>query len=192
MLIHLKYLSGVSVQVQKNNIMEEIWKDIPDTNGLYQVSSIGRIRSYNHKEGRQPNPKIMKTSCDTKGYPLYKICQNGKGMTKKIHRLVAKVFIDDTKPHLMVNHKDGNKKNNKVDNLEWVSSRENKTHGMRMKQKSSTYPGVSFDKSRSKWNASLFFNSKHMYVGRFNAELDAYIAVVNKSKVLGIENKYLI
>lgn len=98
--------------------MEE-WREVP-CNSNYEVSNTGRVRRIGSKSDRIPN--------DSKGYLAVGLYANGKGSTKRIHRLVAEAFIPnpDNKPE--INHKDGNRYNNSSSNLEWVTKRENCRH----------------------------------------------------------------
>ena len=102
--------------------MEE-WKDIQGYEGLYQVSSFGRVKSlnYNHtgKEG------ILKAVDKGNGYLIVTLCKYGKSKCLMVHKLVATTFISNPDNLPEVNHKDENKKNNKVENLEWCSSQYN-------------------------------------------------------------------
>lgn len=99
---------------------EEIWKDIPNYEGLYQVSNLGKIKS-------NYNNKILKPSIDKFGYVRFSATKNKKQKTLRIHRLVKEIF-DPISNFLQVNHKDGNKQNNKLNNLEWCTDSENKIH----------------------------------------------------------------
>lgn len=106
--------------------MKEQWKSIEGTDGAYEVSNTGKIRSNNYLgHGRQ---KELSLSKDHKGYMRVRIYIDGKRPTIKVHRAVAKAFIPNPENKPEVNHKDGNKENNRVDNLEWSTSCENTTH----------------------------------------------------------------
>jgi hypothetical protein len=100
----------------------EIWKTIRDY-PKYQISSLGNIKSH-----QGDSPRLLKGGYDRDGYHLI-LLYNEKGrVSKRVHRLVAEAFIPNPDKKPQVNHKDGNKKNNNLDNLEWASNSENITH----------------------------------------------------------------
>lgn len=96
----------------------EIWKDVLGYEGLYMVSSIGRVKSV--KTGL-----IRKHSDDRHGYKHIALCKNGRYKTKYIHRLVVEAFIGAIPKGLEVNHKDEDKSNNTLDNLEICTAAHN-------------------------------------------------------------------
>lgn len=110
--------------------MEE-WKDIPRYEGHYQVSSHGRVRSlrrvvvYSNGKQRVYPSKVLVGSITWRGYRQVILCTPDNNKTFPVHRLVADVFLkkDESRPH--VNHKDGDKANNKAENLEWCTPKEN-------------------------------------------------------------------
>lgn len=102
-----------------------MWKAIKETNGMIEVSDDGRVRSL-----LTGTPRVLKTQKDSKGYHRLRITINRKKMSFKIHREVAKAFIPNPDNLPQVNHKDGNKDNNCISNLEWVSNRENAHHAI--------------------------------------------------------------
>lgn len=113
---------------------EEIWKDIPNYEGLYQASNFGRIRSLD-REVIQWNRfdnikaiykgKILSIGINGRGYLNCTLTKNGKSKTKLVHRLIAMTFLDDFNKNLTVDHIDCNKFNNKIDNLRMVTLKEN-------------------------------------------------------------------
>lgn len=101
----------------------EIWKTIQDYGGLYQVSNTGKVRDLkNH---------IKSVYKNNKGYICLSLYYNGKTYHPTVHRLVAKAFIPNPNNYEQVNHKDCNKENNSVENLEWCNQRYNYNEGMR-------------------------------------------------------------
>lgn len=122
--------------------MEEVWKDIKGYEGLYQVSNLGRVKSLDHWTYRRFNfgvcknmfykGMILKHITDTDGYAIVSLSGQEKQMLKKVHRLVANAFIPKIEGKDIVNHKDGNKKNNVVSNLEWCTPKENTIHCYRV------------------------------------------------------------
>lgn len=108
----------------------EVWKDIEGYEGLYQVSSLGRIKSLpgrsNHK-----SEKILKQAT-VLGYSHITLSKDNVQKIFKVHRLVASAFIPNPKDLPQVNHIDGKKLNNCVENLEWVNPRDNSLHAFRM------------------------------------------------------------
>lgn len=105
--------------------MTENWKDVPGYEGLYEVSDIGRVLS---KRTNQPlKPNIM-----NHGYACVHLYSGGKQtrVVKTIHQLVAQAFIPNPQGHREVNHKNFLKRDNRVDNLEWVSRKENVQHAL--------------------------------------------------------------
>lgn len=101
-----------------------MWKDIKDYEGFYQVSDEGQVRRI-LKSGRTKPVKNR----DGKYYTV-NLSKPGQKKCCNVHRLVAEHFLDKPEGATEVNHKDGNKKNNNVSNLEWVTSWENRVHAM--------------------------------------------------------------
>lgn len=117
----------------------EQWKDIEGYEGLYQVSNLGNVKSLNRtsiKEGRdyRVKEKILKTFLCSSGYPTVVLSNNGKKETLMVHRLVALHFIPNPHKYEQINHKDENKNNNNVDNLEWCTQDYNLHYGNRGKK----------------------------------------------------------
>lgn len=106
---------------------EEIWKDIPSFEGLYQVSTFGNVRSLNYQ--RSGKIREMKKGKDRDGYLQVTLCKEGRPKTFKIHRLVASAFVPNPLGFPVINHKDEDKTNNCVWNLEWCTVAYNCNYG---------------------------------------------------------------
>lgn len=106
--------------------MEEIWKDIDGYIGKYQVSNLGKVRSL-PRNGTVRYKRILKIQTDRKGYNYVSFHKK----KFKVHRLVAEAFIPNPENKPQVNHIDGNKINNCVNNLEWATAQENIQHSLK-------------------------------------------------------------
>lgn len=112
----------------------EIWKDIPGYEGMYQVSNLGNFRSLDRTIKRHNNStmkrkgSLLKTSKDKDGYLLINLTKNNKAIKGKVHRIVAEVFLDNENNYPCVNHINGIKDDNRVENLEWCSYKQNSIH----------------------------------------------------------------
>lgn len=127
--------------VDNNTIEEEIWKDIKGYEGLYQISNFGNVKSlnrinkfYSNKTGdiisRKIKGKILKSS-ESNHYLAVSLSNGKKIKTYRIHRLVAEHFVLNPNNYTEINHKDENKHNNKMDNLEWCAVSYNNNYGTR-------------------------------------------------------------
>ena len=139
--------------------MEELWDYVPRFKNMVQVSTLGRIKSfYRYSAGKI----IQCIDIDCFGYARVRI----KGKRYKIHRLVAETFIPNPEDKREVNHKDGNKLNNRADNLEGATRSENQKHAYKIGlQKSSEKQ----KQAVSKWNKENRIKSVHQY--KLNGEL---------------------
>lgn len=115
---------------------KEIWKSISGYEGLYEVSNYGKIRSLNRVLNRKDGVKtsikgkILTYNICRKGYYRSKLCKGDGGKYKTIHRLVAIEFIPNPKKLPQINHIDGDKSNNNVENLEWCTNKYNMEHAI--------------------------------------------------------------
>lgn len=112
-------------------MITEIWKEINNYNGEYLISNLGNVKSLK-------SLKILKPQDDKNGYLFVMLSKQSKKKNYKIHRLVAEHFLENPMNYEVVNHKDGNKYNNSVENLEWCTHRENNQHAWNMKLNKNT------------------------------------------------------
>ncbi len=172
---------------------KEVGRPIKNFEKQYEVSSYGRISNYR---------KIMQTYEINSGYLAIKFTLNGVRTSHLVHRLVAKAFLDNPENKTEVNHIDGNKHNNHVSNLEWVSSSENKKHALATGLKiynnptvgkklgtGSKYYNVTYDKARDKYMASIAHVGVRYYQKRFDNEIDAAKHVNWIIDTLGLTNR---
>jgi len=145
-------------------MQKEIWKDIPRYEGIYQASTLGRIKSLIWDKDR-----VLKLSLGNHGY----LSVGLKRKTFLVHVLIAITFLNH-KPcghKLIVDHKDFNKQNNNLSNLQITTQRENanKKH----LKSSSKHTGVYWNKNSKKWHSQITINGKVNYLGSYDDEIDA-------------------
>jgi hypothetical protein len=170
-------------------MQKEIWKDVPNYEGIYQVSNLGNVKSLPREwfSGvntiRKHNGKILKPGIASGGYFYVLLFKDCKGKVYKIHQLVAMAFLNhktDGTTKLVIDHIDNNQKNNCLDNLQIITHRENcskdKVNGK------SKYVGVCWHKTANKWVAYIKKNNKRIHLGLFKCELAAHLAYQNKLK----------
>lgn len=106
------------------DLPDELWLPVPDFD-KYHVSNFGRVKSFKWSKSR-----IIKPVLTSRGYLRVELFKDGKPKTFLVHRLVAKAFISNPESKPFINHRDGNKLNNHVSNLEWCTSSENMRHAL--------------------------------------------------------------
>ena len=116
----------------------EVWRDVVGYEGLYKVSDRGNVYSLEriYANGRKRNGLTLKPSCDRGGYLRLELCKNGIRKRKYVHRIVAEAFIPNPNNYPEINHKDENKTNNYVENLEWCTRGYNVNFGRRNEKSS--------------------------------------------------------
>ena len=166
-------------------IEKEEFRDIKGYEGHYQVSNFGNVKSYHTNK---PMGRILKPATNSVGYLFVVLYDNNRRRTYGIHQLIAMAFLGH-KPDghkLLVNHKDGNKLNNSIGNLEVVTQRQNLSRYRYDKDNlSSKYTGVSWANAINKWKATICSNYKDTHLGFFEKEYDAHIAYETALKNIG-------
>jgi NUMOD4 motif/HNH endonuclease/AP2 domain len=166
---------------------KEIWKDIPDFEGFYQASNLGRLRSVNRITNRKDGTKVFSEGkilnpALSYGYPRLHICKHGVRKPYFVHQLIAISFLKYNlkNKELSVDHIDGNKENNKITNLQILTKRENTSKHFNYKL--SDYRGVSWNTKSKKWVSNICIKGKRTYLGSFTDEHEAGKAYLNKLK----------
>jgi len=121
------------------NLDNEIWKDVIGYEDCYMVSNFGRIKSLVRKNVTKE--KVMVLIINKDGYIHVPLSVNGKYKTGKVQRMVALAFIPNPENKRTVNHKDGNRSNNSVENLEWATDSEQQIHSYNILNKKPTWLG---------------------------------------------------
>lgn len=163
--------------------MAEQWKDVVDFEGIYQISNKGNFRRnpLNPRKARYPK------QINRLGYEYISMSKKDKRINKAIHQLVAAAFIPNFKYGMHVNHKDGNKTNNCLSNLELSNPVHNNTHAATLptttKPGKSKYRNVSIQQNKRhkipeiKYMASVKIQKRRHYIGVFKNEIEAAKAV---------------
>jgi len=168
---------------------EETWKSISGYDGIYEVSSLGRIKSLSRPSrsgigNYAKKEKILKVGLNSEGYPTATLYKNGTKKTINVHQYVAISFLthipDGLK--LVIDHTNGNKADNRVINLRIVTNRFNLSLGNRKDKNkfSSKYVGVCWSSKSRKWQSSIVISGKKKHLGIFINELDASEAYQNE------------
>jgi hypothetical protein len=154
---------------------KEIWKDIPEYEGIYQISNLGNIKSL--KFGKE---KILKPYLIGNKRRLYlgvRLRSEKKIKLFKVHQLVAMAFLHHFPCcyKIVIDHKNNNQFDNRLSNLHIITNRENRIKDIDKSKTSSKYIGVNFDNKRKKWIAYITFNGIKKHLGRFETEYEAHL-----------------
>jgi hypothetical protein len=162
---------------------EEIFKDILGYEGLYQVSNFGNVKSLsremdNGKRKCISKERILKFGNDgTRGYLNVKLFKGNTKKTIKVHQLVAMAFlghISDGSHKIVVDHINNIKTDNRAENLQLLTNRENSSKDK--KNGSSQYTGVYWCNYYNKWHSRIYLNGKKKHLGYFTSEIEAHEA----------------
>ncbi len=164
--------------------MKEIWKDVKDYEGIYQVSNLGKVRSLDRVSsiGRKLIGRELKQLKTSGGY--FKVSLSKKSKVKQIdvHRLVALTFIPKELHNEVVDHINRIKTDNRLDNLQFITQRRNTSKDR--KGGTSKYVGVNWSISSNKWKVGIYINGKTIHLGYFDDEYEAHLAYQNKLKTI--------
>ena len=171
---------------------EEVWKTVPNYED-YKVSNLGNVMSFKNNN----NGIMLKQSDNGKGYFRVTIRNEFGVKTIKVHQLVAMAFLNH-KPcgmKFVVNHINGDRGDNNINNLEVITNREN-TNRKNLKSKS-RFIGVVWDKDFKKWISRIHYNGKRIYLGSFDDEIEAAkyynmaVDSINNNESIIIKNRRL-
>jgi hypothetical protein len=170
--------------------MQENFKDILGYEGIYQVSNLGNVKSLAReilKNGKYPfvsKERILKPSKDGGGYYQVSLFKEGKAKRISVHVLVAMTWlghIPDGTQKIVVDHINNDKLDNRLQNLQLISNRENTSKDK--KNGSSQYTGVSWHKKTNKWIAYIAINDKRKHLGLFQTEKQAHLSYQKSLKM---------
>jgi hypothetical protein len=158
----------------KNIENTEIWKDIPNYEGKYQVSNLGNVKSLNyHRSGKERLMNTVLTGIKKRQYKALTLYSNNKGKTEKVHQLVAMSFLgfSKNKNGIIVDHINNDPLDNRLENLQVITQRENNSKDV--KCTSSIFTGVCYHKKAGKWESYITINKKRKHIGLFKSEIEA-------------------
>jgi hypothetical protein len=161
-----------------------IWKYIPEYEGMYKISIYGDVKSVKRKvfnsliSKRTVKERILKPAKNNeeKGYFFVNLSKNNKTKQIFVHKLVAITFLkyNPNNRKIVIDHKDANKENNSLSNIQIITNRENITKDLLIG--SSKYVGVHWNKRKNNWMSRIYINGTRKYLGSFKNEKDAAIA----------------
>lgn len=168
----------------------EIWKSVVGYDGIYEVSDMGNIKSISRKllNGRGSfisKEKILKSPKGNDGYLNVCLRNSTKGKVRRVHQLVAEAFLGhkpDGTHKICVDHINNIKTDNRLENLQLISHRENSSKDK--VNKTSKYTGVCWVKSKNKWKAAIYLNNEWIHIGHFFTEIEAHNAYQEKLQSL--------
>ena len=161
--------------------MKEIWKDIKGYEGLYQVSNLGRVKSLNYN--RKNIEKTLKPVLYYNKYYSYTLYKNKKKKVFLAHRIVAINFIENINNKEYVNHIDGNKLNNNVDNLEWVTPSENNIHAFEN--------GLNYSPSKGKFGKDNRLSKEIYQLDKNNKIINHFFGLREAERITGINHSFI-
>ena len=159
---------------------KEIWEDIPNYEGYYKASSTGRIKSIAREICRSDGvilpikERIMKQRINRNGYYIVELSKSGNTKTFEVHVLIASAFIGYKSKRdsgMVCDHIDNNSRNNRAENLQIITRRENSTKDQ--KGNTSQFIGVFWCNTYNKWASRIRHNGKQKHIGYYKCEINA-------------------
>lgn len=171
---------------------KEYWKDAAGYEGLYEISSLGRLRSCDRvttgKNGtaRKLKGKIMKTPLTVSGYPHTALVKDGKKKTHTVHRLMALTYLPNPECKRTVNHIDGVKTNNLLSNLEWATDKENSKHAWDMGLSKPINPNKNGNRQGENLSYSVLTESDVVFIRKNCKKNGGNVRIVEMCEMFGV------
>ncbi len=160
----------------------ELWKNVVGFEGVFIVSSLGRAKRLKCRFAKED--RLLKPHIGKRGYYVYNLCYKGKNKICSMHRLVAQAFISNPENKREVNHKDSNKLNNEISNLEWTTPQENSRHAVKSEGSKKFFHKRGASKynycGNVRWRAEIRIDNKNNYLGTFEFKEQAHEAFRKK------------
>lgn len=176
---------------------KEVWKKIPGWEEFYEVSNLGRVRSLTRIVIRSngfsciSKGRILKPGVNKGGYEYVNLRNHPQVKNARVHVLVAMAFLNHTPSiELVVDHIDGNKKDNRLVNLQIITHRQNTSKGGLCKNRTSDFVGVSQQKGRTRWRACIKIEKEAIVLGNFPNELEASETYQNALSIYMSDKEY--
>ena len=157
------------LSIIKHRKMEEIWKPVPTFESEYLVSSLGSVKSIKKGLG---NAMTLKGSINNNGYLIVGLYRNNKQRKYGVHQVVAMAFLNHIplggSTRIVIDHVNGDKLDNRLENIEVVTNRENVSRGLKKE-----LIGSSYSKCAKRWISSIRQNNEYIYLGLFDTAIEA-------------------
>lgn len=154
--------------------MNEVWMPVLGYETFYEVSNFGQVKSLGRtaeQSGRTLPERILKIQKTTNGYRFVTMCKGGVAKMRMVHRIVIEAFYGYK--DLDVNHKDFDKTNNELENLEYCNRRENMIHCFAARSTTSNHNGISLFKATKMWEVKICHKRVNHFLGRYKTEAEA-------------------
>mgnify|MGYP000371488098 CR=1 FL=1 len=190
--VNMKYYTNLSTK----DLFNEVWKDVNDYEGYYKVSNLGRVKSIDREVSHNMRPtqkkigKVLKQEVINTGYLRVSLSKNCISKKHTVHKLVAMAFLNHTPCGYLkvIDHINNKRLDNRLCNIQVISQRENTSKDV--KNKTSKYTGVFWNKKIKKWVSSIKINGQTKYLGCFVCEDNARESYVNELNKISENEKH--